>query len=673
MTISFDTPGVFILEQTGPGVIAGVGTSTAGFIGPAKRGPLLKPRRITSFDDFLSLYAAPDQNGNLDPYINVPQTFYMAHAVRGFFENGGRQAFVVRIGNATSTVWAVKNRKVPDPSLSDTLFSLEALDPGPPTETKIAITVESSSLTPVNLEPRVVIAKSNVTAIDVAQKQVTVADASVFQFGDVVIRKADGTEVARIDAINGKVLTLSEAPVSGLTETRIADLSPQRLTIRMASTTGLFPGSLVKITGVDAANNPIEDHALIDSIDDKGLVTFVDDPARIPARTKTFNLATEAPKLTSFEFRLKVKPALPLQEEVFDNLSLEASHPRFVGRMVKSKLVKILTPLPPQVTLTMPQRLPVNGPAVITTPGTAVNLTTLSTKDYTDGLKALDKVDDVNFVCIPDASSRGDSKAIQRAMIDGCVAIKDRVAILDPGKGLPPSDAGSVAEQRKDLQSERGFAALYYPWLEAQDPTSTASPPLTMLIPPCGHVAGIYARTDQERGVHKAPANTDVRGILGLERVLSDGEQGPLNLQGVNVFRIFPGSNTVVVWGARTTVDPTVSDWLYVNVRRLLLFIEESIEEGIRFAVFEPNAPPLWKALKRTITQFLTQVWRDGGLFGDTPDQAFRVRIDEGLNPPDVRARGKLFIEIRVAPVRPAEFVVVRIGLFDGGAEVQEG
>jgi hypothetical protein len=255
-------------------------------------------------------------------------------------------------------------------------------------------------------------------------------------------------------------------------------------------------------------------------------------------------------------------------------------------------------------------------------------------------------------------------------MILHCESLQDRFAILDSQLGLTPD---GVLTQREGLDSEHGFGALYYPWLEVLDPASSAVPPSTMLIPPSGHVAGVFARTDQERGVHKAPANTDVRGILGLERVLSDREQGPLNLKGINVLRIFPGSRTVVVWGARTIVNPAVSDWLYVNVRRLMLFIEESVAEGIRPAVFEPNAPPLWKALKRTITQFLTQVWRDGGLFGDTPDQAFRVRIDEALNPPSERARGKLFIEIRVAPVRPAEFIVVRIGLFDGGADVQEG
>jgi phage tail sheath protein FI len=227
------------------------------------------------------------------------------------------------------------------------------------------------------------------------------------------------------------------------------------------------------------------------------------------------------------------------------------------------------------------------------------------------------------------------------------------------------------------VQSDRGFAALYYPWLEVIERIPPTSPrpliPRTMLVPPSGHVAGVYARTDEERGVHKAPANATVRGVVGLERVLSDGQHGPLNLRGVNVLRIFPGAAQVTVWGARTTVDPNVTDWLYVNVRRLMLFLEESIEEGIRFAVFEPNNLALWQKLKRTISDFLSRVWRDGALFGEKPEQAYYVRIDEALNPPSTRALGRLYIEIGVAPVRPAEFIIVRIGLWDGGSEISEG
>src|SRR5262249_30654029 len=212
---------------------------------------------------------------------------------------------------------------------------------------------------------------------------------------------------------------------------------------------------------------------------------------------------------------------------------------------------------------------------------------------------------------------------------------KDRFAILDSEPGALPSGSGSVEQHRQAVESDRGFAALYYPWLEVIEPIppTSARPliPRTMLVPPSGHIAGVYARTDEERGVHKAPANATVRSVVGLERKLSDGQHGPLNLQGINVLRIFPGTAQVVVWGARTTVNKDVTDWIYVNVRRLMLFLEESIEEGIRFAVFEPNNLALWQKLKRTISDFLSRVWRDGALFGAKPEQAYYVRIDEAL------------------------------------------
>jgi phage tail sheath protein FI len=193
-----------------------------------------------------------------------------------------------------------------------------------------------------------------------------------------------------------------------------------------------------------------------------------------------------------------------------------------------------------------------------------------------------------------------------------------------------------------------------------------------MLCPPDGHVAGVYARVDAERGVHKAPANETLRGTVGVERLVTDAQQAALNPEGVDVIRTFPGLARPVVWGARTTVRKDITDWTYVNVRRLLCYIEESIQESLRWAVFEPNDTALWQKLTRTVTAFLTGVWRDGALFGATAAEAFSVRCDAALNPPEERALGRLFLEVRVAPVRPAEFIVVRISLWDGGSEASE-
>jgi len=249
-------------------------------------------------------------------------------------------------------------------------------------------------------------------------------------------------------------------------------------------------------------------------------------------------------------------------------------------------------------------------------------------------------------------------------MIDHCETMYDRFAILDSIRGATPDK--DIRDQFADVRSERGFAALYYPWILARNPLTG----MNERWPPSGHIAGVYARTDAQRGVHKAPANTNIRGALGLERLLTNEEQGPLNLMGINVLRVFPEQAQPLVWGARTTA--TDRNWQYVNVRRLFLFLEESIEEGIRWAVFEPNNLQLWQKLKRTITEFLTRVWRDGALFGATPKDAFYVRIDEVLNPPSTQALGRLYIEIGVRPAYPAEFIIVRIGIWQGDSNVSE-
>jgi phage tail sheath protein FI len=189
-------------------------------------------------------------------------------------------------------------------------------------------------------------------------------------------------------------------------------------------------------------------------------------------------------------------------------------------------------------------------------------------------------------------------------------------------------------------------------------------------VPPSGHVCGIIARSDNNRGVHKAPANEIVNGALGVETTMSDIDQGQLNLLGINIIRVFQSGGRPVLWGARTTAADR--NWQYVSTRRLFLFLEESIQEGIRWAVFEPNNLQLWQKLKRTLTEFLTRVWRDGALFGVTPEDAFYVRIDEVLNPFSDQALGRLNIEIGIRPTFPAEFIIVRIGISPSGAEVNE-
>jgi phage tail sheath protein FI len=312
-----------------------------------------------------------------------------------------------------------------------------------------------------------------------------------------------------------------------------------------------------------------------------------------------------------------------------------------------------------------PNNLPAVLGATNMTGGADENLATLVDQDFIDALDTLREIDDVNILSLPDRIN----VPVQQALIAHCEQLADRFAVLDglrPVPDQPLFGPGSIEVQRLSVDSTRGYAGLYYPWLRVP----RLGPGAPILVPPSGHVCGIMARSDNNRGVHKAPANEIVNGAVGVERSMSDIDQGQLNLQGINIIRIFQAGGRPVLWGARTTA--TDRNWQYVNVRRLFLFVEESIEEGIRFAVFEPNNLQLWQKLKRSITDFLTRVWRDGGLFGAKAEDAFYVRIDEVLNPFSEQALGRLNIEIGMRPTFPAEFIVVRIGIFQGGSEVTE-
>jgi len=661
------SPGVYIDEVTGPGVIAGVSTSTAAFIGPALQGPVLQPVRITTYDDFLRNFAALQPDGTFQPYIVSPRRFYLAQALQGFFANGGSQAYVVRVGTGAATAWDVKNQG------GQAVFRLQASAEGAGGDA-IKITAASENATGAG-GAAAATGSAKLTAAP-AGVVLTVDDVTSLRVGDLVTK--DQTARAAIQAIDpvAKTLTLGAA-LPGLASgdtVRLANLTPSDTQLRLASVTGLSSGSVVLLSGTDdggtAANT---EYAVVAGIDAAGFATL----AASPARTKTYDLS-KALALISQEFSLLVMPA-PVSGQpavTYHKLSLDPRHPGYVFAAVPPDLVTVLPPSVPPTTAGYPDRLVKAAALAIVVHGKADDPGALTADNFQSGLDALQNLDDVNLVVVPDAAAHASWRVIQQAMLDHCEGAdrKDRFAILDSVPGAGVSGPGSVAEQRGNFSTQLGFAALYYPWLLVRDPFSTKTPPDNMTIPPSGHMAGIYARTDDERGVHKAPANTDVRGgVLGLERRLSNAEQGPLNEAGVNALRIFQGSSAVQVWGARTIVDHDITDWRYVSIRRLLIYIEQSIEEGIRWAVFEPNNLALWHKLKRTLNEFLTRVWRDGALFGASADKAFYVRIDEGLNPPSVRALGQLYIEIGVAPSYPAEFVIVRIGLWDGGAAITEG
>jgi phage tail sheath protein FI len=276
------------------------------------------------------------------------------------------------------------------------------------------------------------------------------------------------------------------------------------------------------------------------------------------------------------------------------------------------------------------------------------------------GLAGLALADEVTTICVPDLMSVGPTDAqikdVQGAVTDFCAAGR-RMAILDPPKSLTDQE---ILAWRQSSVTESEFATLYWPWIEVMDPISNTP----IQIPPCGHVAGAWAGTDAQRGVHKAPANVPLAGAVGLAFNVADSAQAGLNDLGVNCIRTFPGRGTLI-WGART-LRPE-SEWTYLNVRRLFNYLMASILESTQWAVFEPNDEVLWGQLNVSVSNFLTRTWRSGALFGASPDEAFFVKCDHETNPPELIEVGQVNIKIGVAPVKPAEFVVFEISQFQPG------
>jgi phage tail sheath protein FI len=373
----------------------------------------------------------------------------------------------------------------------------------------------------------------------------------------------------------------------------------------------------------------------------------------------------ETPPEGAFTIKIKMGSV----EETFDNVNLGKRGTKNVAEAV-AQASKIVTVVEEAATGPIAERIPEVGTYLIKGAQTAI-APKLMPNDFTgsvderSGMEGLQIAEDVTMVCCPDlmgayiagAIDRDGVKTVQLAMINHCEQMGDRMAIIDPLPDLTPQEVRTWRQSETNYDSK--YAALYYPWISIGGPDGKP-----LAVPPSGHMAGIYARNDNERGVHKAPANEVIRGALAPVTPITKGEQDTLNPIGVNCIRSFAGRG-VRVWGARTlSSDPA---WRYINVRRLFNFVEKSIEMGTQWVVFEPNNPELWAKIRRDVGAFLTGLWREGMLFGNTPSEAFFIKCDEELNPSDVRDRGQLFIDVGLAPVKPAEFVIFRLSQYSGG------
>jgi phage tail sheath protein FI len=678
MAVQVSYPGVYIEEFAPAPPIQGVGTSTAAFIGVAATGDIpaelpvsFRPSRLTSWDQFKARYGEQPVPG-----------FFLWYAVRGFFQNGGQVCYVVRASNGDYDE-LVLDDSVPAPN-NNPLIRVRARQPGGNVAAGNPISVQ---VTATHVIPNTTALFQPQGALNAAAaaglREVTLAAGQGINFKpDDFITIAAAGERLRVIRVTGDTVRL-DTPLANAYNAadpvRLADAPAGTRTIRIrpaaafpptspANPTTPVPGTILTIT-----QGAITDSQVVDSVQTEPM-----GPGQIPTYRITLRQGLDSP------FSLDPANAATVQSEEFnfwvvqgaaatnyDNLSIDAAHPRYFLDLINDAgglvTVELVEPPPP---IAPPLNLPVAvGPANLTG-GADEDLAALrgQPQEFVDALDVLRRVDDVNLVSIPDAIvlNAAGQTTVQQEMIAHCEQLQDRFAVIDAISPEPDQTLEDIENQRFGLDSTRGYGALYYPWLRVA-PAGSGAP---ILVPPTGHVCGIMARSDNSRGVHKAPANEIVNGALGVERVLTDVDQGQINLEGINVIRVFQTGGRPVLWGARTTA--TDRNWQYVNVRRLFLFVEESIEEGIRFAVFEPNNLQLWQKLKRSITEFLTRVWRDGALFGAKAEDAFYVRIDETLNPFSEQALGRLNIEIGMRPTYPAEFIIVRIGIFQGGSEITE-
>jgi uncharacterized protein len=383
------------------------------------------------------------------------------------------------------------------------------------------------------------------------------------------------------------------------------------------------------------------------------------------------------------DYTLRVYEGGQLREEL-GGIQFSGRSAKAVEKTVNERSKFLRIEMQPVQGASLAERTPAAGrytleaPPVSTVSVTPADL--VGNENDRTGYQGLAIAENVTMVAVPDlvtVATRDDGSideemflGAQKQLIDFCEASHNKMAILDTPPGL---NATRALEWRSRLARDSAFAALYYPNVVVSNPLArpgATNGELYLTVPTAGHVAGVWARTDAARGVWKAPANEALRGIVRLENDVTNGEQDLLNPDGVNCIRSF-GSYGTKIWGARTLAK-TDPSWRYINVRRLFNFVEESIQRGTQWAVFEPNDFDLWQRVKRNITSFLRGLWTQGALVGATPEQAFYVLCDESNNPASSVDEGKLIVEIGIAPVKPAEFVIFRISQWQGGGAATE-
>lgn len=708
-------PGVYVEETSfRPKTIEGVSTSTAAFIGPTRTGPTSgEPELITSFADFERIY------GGMDPltFDGTMQPNFMAHAVRAFFNEGGKRCYVVRVFSGTDGFGASGAPTTMSSSGGASLLAQQAIKAAARflevELKKEQIDKEIEDFNTVN--HRTVL--SDLEGLDPSAHSPT-------HIQDLNVAKENVATLLRLEATQSRLaeeLTEANDAASAAKRSAEAEIAGAPV-VSPASSSGLpvlmarFPGaagnmriSFVPRIGTNVLVNAggqgqlkgaqANDTVLLQNSD--GTHEYADvqsDGSRLSLIKQdgttelvaSLNSTTQSVKKLTVDVLIErpinrpTSPGLHFDTpEFLEGFTLHRGDGRSLHQYFKtnpdSKRLSLLVPFAfndsPGFSAGASLAMGLFNAADALLANTSVNPTVFSLTGGTDGalpaagdyegsdatpgdktgFKALEDLEDVSIVAAPgysfDATSNADRIAsIQGHLITHCEKMKYRIAVLDAPNNQTVSE---VREFRSKIDSK--YAALYYPWVSVLDPITRKE----LNLPPSGFVSGIYARNDVERGVQKAPANEVVRSAIGFEFMINRAQQEVLNPEGVNCFRFLEGRG-YRLWGARTATSD--GEWKYVNLRRYFAYMERSIEKGTQVYVFESNGERLWANVQRTVSDFLYNEWSSGRLMGLTPDEAFFVRCDRSTMTQNDIDNGRLICLIGVAPLRPAEFVIFRIG-----------
>ncbi|HTS36404.1 MAG TPA: phage tail sheath C-terminal domain-containing protein [Candidatus Solibacter sp.] len=616
-------PGVYVEElDTGNKPIEGVSTSTVGFLGIAERGPLT-PTLLTSFSEYQRTFGSyvKDADGT---------DHYLAYGVEGFFQNGGLRCFVQRVVHM-DTVNPGNSAQPASGSAGG--MSISAAGPGV-WGNHIAYQISNAGLNDPSLfrltvlywtDPPPADLISNPTLTEVFDNLSATPSASTFYESEIngvsnliAVKQTAGGRPAN----NPGAAVLNGAGI------------PIQLTLGSEGKSNIYVGA----TGGLAPATALTAGGTLTLTAGAATVTFTVNAAAVPPLATANDLITAI----SGDAVVGVKASL----DGGGHLSIQ--DPAGRGNLVVSGTLAAAGAgnlgafTPAQVKLSQADFQ-----------GNDID------PAHKTGLLALGDVDEISLLCCPDEYYFGPGNfAIAGMLKVQCETQKDRFAILQAPVNARPDQTNLPSVNSK-------YAAYYFPWLVVTNPNTGVD----LLVPPGAHVAGIYARSDTLYGVQKDPANEVINGIAQLQLPINNQQQAILNPPGVNCLRYFKGSGNLV-WGGRTTsTDP---DWKYINVRRIFIFVETSIQRGTQWVVFEINADPTWRKVVRVIEDFLSSLWRDGMLQGATKEEAFFVKCDRTTMTQYDIDNGRLICVIGIAPVKPAEFVIFRIGQWYGGADVTE-